>query len=103
DFGEGLGVLIAKLSQAFLVEMDAAFVPVDLALQFQTLLLQGSHLVLQFGKPAPQLYNLILAPQHARRPGLDFIPQVFRFRLPFSDYSLELVKLMPRELGIEML
>jgi len=47
NIAERLGVLGRKFAQSFLVEMNAAFLPVDLALEFQTALLQFADLMFQ--------------------------------------------------------
>ena len=87
DVGGGLGVLRGKLAQAFLVELNAAFVAIHLALQFQPALLRGGDLVFQFGQPLAQLRDFILGAQHVGGFGFDFVAQIVGGGLPFARSS----------------
>ena len=101
--GHGLGILRGEFAQPFLVEMDAALVPVNLAFQLQPALLLRADFVFQLRQPLAQLGNLVFAAQHAGRAGLDFVPEVVGRRLPLGNLSLQLVELMAGELGIQVL
>src|SRR6185503_993553 len=103
DVRSCFGVLRRELTQTFFVKMNAALVPINLALQFQTALLRVCDFVLQFGEPLAQLSYLIFATQHGRGFSLDFIPQIVRGILFLAHLSKQHVQLMPRELCVEML
>ena len=85
---EGLGILRGKFPEPLFVEVDAALVPVNLALQLQPALLLHADLMFQLRYSRAQLRDLILAAQHARRAGLNFAPQIVHRRLPIGNLRL---------------
>ena len=103
DVRERLGVLRRDFAQAFLVELNPAFVPVNLALQFQSALLLRGDFMFQFRKPFAQLRDFIFKTQHVGGTLFDFVPQFFDGGLLFGNFRLQHVELMPRQLRVEML
>src|ERR1035441_6392651 len=99
----GLGILRGELAQPLLVEMNAALVSVNLALQLQPAVLPFADFVFQRRKPFAQVSDLIFAAQDAGGAGLKFVAQVVGGCLPVGNLNLQLVKLMAGELGIEVL
>ncbi len=65
DVAKRLGVLRGEFAQPFFIEMNAPFLVVNLALEFQPALLHLVDLMLQRRKLVPQLCNLLLVPRHA--------------------------------------
>src|ERR1035437_6992686 len=103
NFREGFGILRFNFAQAFLVELDAAFVAVNLRLQFQSVLLLRGDFVFQFGKMFAQFRNFIFKTENVVRALLDFVAQIFDGGLAFGNFTLQHVKLMPRQLRFQML
>src|SRR5262249_23165933 len=103
DVSEGLGVPCIQFAQSFLVEMDAAFVALDLAANLRPLLLRFTDLPLQFCQGGAQLKDLLFCAEHAFRTSFDLAAVLVGERLLFSDLRLEKVELMPRKLCIQML
>ncbi len=92
-----------EFTEPFFVEMNAAFLMINLALEFQPALLHLVDLMLQGRKLVPQLRDLLLMPQHTGGNRFDFHAQLFRRALALVDFALQHVKLMPRELRVQML
>ncbi len=103
DFGQRLGVLRFDFAQAFLVELDAAFVAVNFRLQFQPALLLRGDFVFQFGQMFAQFGNFIFKPQNVVRAGFNFVAQIFHRGLALGNFALQHVELMPRQLRFQML
>ena len=78
DVAEGLGVLGGEFAQAFFVEMDAAFVAVDLAFEFQAALLGVADFVFEHGKLFAQVRDFILAAEDVLRKWIRFQRGIFR-------------------------
>ena len=103
DVRKRLRVLRRQFTEAFLVELNPAFVPVHFALQFQPALLLRGCLVLQFRKPPAELGDFIFKTQDVGGPVFNFVPQFFDGGLLPGNLRLQHVELMPRELRVEML
>jgi hypothetical protein len=95
--------LSVELSQAFLIKLNPALVPIDFSSQFETALLERANLMLQLGEPSAELRDLILTTQHAGGVGFDLIAEGFGTSLAVADFVLEHVELMSRQLRVEML
>ena len=100
---ERLQVLRLDLMDALLIEMDAALVALGFALQFQPALLLRGDFVLQFHEPFAQLGDFIFKAEDVVRTGFNFVAKIFHRGLAPGNLALQHVKLMPRELGFEML
>ncbi|OQB91908.1 MAG: hypothetical protein BWX84_01186 [Verrucomicrobia bacterium ADurb.Bin118] len=103
DVGEGFFVLRGEFLEAFLVELNAALVPFALGFQLQPALLRGGDAVFQFAELSAQRGNFAFALRHAMVRRLDFLPQLFGGGFPRADFALPHIKLMPRQLGVQVL
>ena len=103
DVRQRLGVLRRQFAQAFLVELNPAFVPVRLALQFQAALLLRGDFMFQFGKPFAELGDFVFKPQHVGGNLFNLAPQFFGGGLFRGNFRLQHVELVPGQLRVEML
>ena len=103
DFFKRLGVLGFDFLNAFPIEMDARGMAISLALQLKPTLLLRGDFVFQLHEAFTQLRNLILETQHIVRALLDFIAKSFHGCLPFADFALQDIELMPSQLRLQML
>jgi hypothetical protein len=96
-------ILRLQFMQALLVELNSTLVPIHFALQFQTALLHRADLVFQVGHAFTKLSDFVLAPQHVLGACFDFVPQLFSRCLALTDFTLEQIKMVTRELGVQVL
>src|SRR2546426_902810 len=67
------------------------------------MLLGLADLVLQFRKPLAKLMNFVFVAQDLGGAAFSFIAQLFHDGLPLADFCLQHVKLMARQLSVQVL
>ena len=95
DVAQSFAVLVLEFVQALLIELNAAFVTVDLSLEFEPVLLGQIDLVFQLGQPAAELNDFIFNAENTFGADLGFCAQFFDASLALGDFTLENIKLMP--------
>src|SRR5205823_4213865 len=100
---ERFAMLILQLNEPFVVKMDAAFMPVRFAFEFEAAMLRLADFLFEFGHPLAKLDDLVFNANNRFAGEFELEPQFFKSLLTFGYFSLQHIELMPRELRIEML
>jgi hypothetical protein len=95
--------LDCEFAQPFFIELNSIFVPIDLVLQFEGLLLGMIDSLFQLSELIAELGDLMLPAQNVLRTNFDLDAQLPDRILPLPNFCLKHVKLMPGQLGVQML